>query len=104
MSSGLGAAAGKEGRRAFPEQRAHRTLGETGQLLGRAQARHLKWGCLLLASNRRASCLVLERTLKGQALSLGALPILPGNQPEPSARGDSLEEDEGCSAPGTCPP
>lgn len=44
----LGGCCWKEGRRRFPEQLVPmRALGETGQLLGRAQARHLSGGCLL---------------------------------------------------------
>ena len=71
----LGGCCWKEGRRRSLSSKPVCALGETGQLLGRAQARHLSGGCLPhQASNRRASCLVLE-SLKCQALSLGLCPL-----------------------------
>ena len=72
----LGGCCWKKGRRHSLSSEPTCTLGEAGQLPGRAQAKHLSGGCLPhQASNRRASCLVLERTLKGQAPSLGLCPL-----------------------------
>ena len=104
MSFWLGDCCGKEGRRRVLSSEPTCALGEAGEVPGRAQARHLRGCCLPhQASNHRASCLALENP-KGSASKLGALPTPPGDWPEPGAQGHSLEEDEGCSVPGTGPP